>query len=944
MGSSGIDHFLQVVACAQDRHQPGMVLLAAVVCVMTTSMALTQVRHALGMPRAQRWRWGLLAGSMLGFGGWAAHFLILLGYDSGYVAGFSTPKTIASLLIGVFGSQAALWFSLQTSGRVGNLLAGALLSARLAAMHYVGMAAMDVPALLHGDWHLIVASVLFPAPLFHAAFMLTKCKRASVSVAAGAALICTAILVLHFTGTAALSLTPSRINEPGIPMSQSTLALWICIGCGSVIIAGATAHYLRRRAHRAQQLNSRQFAQLLRGTSDSAICMLDNHGRVAQWNAGGLTLTGYDADEAARLPFAHFFTPQDRADGRPARALQEADEHGIGKGEWLCQRRDGSTFWAQGTVEKLYDENETPIGYSLITRDITRIKTAQDALAEKTQQFDTAIEHMHQGLCMFDADERLVLANRAFFRIWSVAPETCPLGLTLEEMVWKGIFPSEAPMAETLGFIRDTVRHAMQTDDSPSYTVEARENLIVSVTNRAVPGGGWITVFDDITLQRRSEARIAHMAMHDALTGLPNRNHFYQSLDTMMELAAQEETQGGNNVAVIAIDLNRFKEINDTFGHASGDYLLQTLASRFMTGMKPGEAIARLGGDEFAAAVRFCTFSQLDDLLTRIEACITTPVADARQPLVVGASLGVAIYPQDGLEREALLNNADLAMYRAKATLGKTVCFFEPGMDENARERRLLASDLHDAAQRGELSVLYQPQRSLHSDELSGYEALVRWQHPQRGMVSPAEFIPIAEETGEIIVLGEWVLRQACLEARSWTGEEKVAVNLSPVQFMQPDLIDRVRTILLETGLPPRRLELEITETAIIADKLRALHCLRQIKAMGVSVALDDFGTGYSSLDTLQSFPFDKIKIDRSFLLRSETSAQAVAIIREVLALGRSLDIPVLAEGVETEAQRDLLVAEGCDEAQGYYFGRPAAPHSTHPTPGFAVLPASMEN
>jgi EAL domain-containing protein (putative c-di-GMP-specific phosphodiesterase class I) len=263
-------------------------------------------------------------------------------------------------------------------------------------------------------------------------------------------------------------------------------------------------------------------------------------------------------------------------------------------------------------------------------------------------------------------------------------------------------------------------------------------------------------------------------------------------------------------------------------------------------------------------------------------------------------------------------------MYRAKASPGETICYYQAGMDEDARHRRQIANELRHALARDEFRLLYQPQRSLRTHQISGYEALLRWKHPRLGHISPMEFIPIAEQTGEILRIGEWVLRAACREAASWTSQDKVAVNLSPVQLLQPDLPEMVTSILLETGLAPRRLELEITETALITEKARALHSLRRIKALGVSVAMDDFGTGYSSLDTLHSFPFDKIKIDKSFLLQSGESPQAQAIIRAVLALGRSLGIPVLAEGVETLDQLKLLVDEGCDEAQGYLFGRPS--------------------
>ncbi|WP_159982818.1 MULTISPECIES: EAL domain-containing protein [unclassified Novosphingobium] len=920
MSETGAAHFFQIILCARDQHRPEMVVLAILACALAVGKAISLLRHARKTRGRERRGSCLLAGLMLGFGCWAAHFITTLGFDSTYRHAYSPWLTAASLIVGIAGAQAALHFAAQSRSKSGLIPAALMLSAGLAAMHYTGMAALEVPAMLSWDWHLVVASVVLPAALLYPGLLVALRAQGIIHIFAATGLVTASVQILHFCGTAALTFIPSHLSDRGLTVPQEELGAWLCVGSLAVVAISTFAHQRRQRYHAARLLGERQFAQLVRGTSDYAICMLGRSAHVAQWNAGGRSLIGYDDAEALGLPFSRFFTAEDRAAARPARAIAEADALGIAKGQWICPRRDGSHFWAHGTIEKLCDDDGEAIGYSLITRDITEIKAAQDALAEKSHQLDTALEHMSQGLCMFDADERLIFANRAYYRIWEIPEERCQPGTTLTELVYAGYFAAQYHPVETLDMIRQSVLRASTFGDRPSWHFDFREDLVLAISERPLPDGGWIATFEDITQQRRSEARIAHMAMHDALTGLPNRAQFYRDVDAMIAHAAL----GDEQVAVLAIDLDRFKEINDTFGHASGDHLLQVLAGRFIATRREGEALARLGGDEFAAAIRFTRRAQLNDFIARIQACIAAPVVDEGQPLNVGASLGVATHPHHGDTRETLLNNADLAMYRAKAALGESVCFFEAGMDENARERRQLANDLRQAGARGELSVLYQPQHSLRTGAVSGYEALLRWMHPRRGLVSPDEFIPIAEETGEIIALGEWVLRQACQEARTWPGAEKVAVNLSAVQFLQPNLVEMVRAVLVETGLPARRLELEITETAIIHDKLRALHCLRLIKAMGVSVAIDDFGTGYSSLDTLQSFPFDKIKIDKSFLLKSEGSAQARAIIRAVLALGRSLDIPVLAEGIETEGQLRVLEAEGCDEGQGYYFGHPS--------------------
>ncbi len=417
-----------------------------------------------------------------------------------------------------------------------------------------------------------------------------------------------------------------------------------------------------------------------------------------------------------------------------------------------------------------------------------------------------------------------------------------------------------------------------------------------------------------------TEEQITFLARHDSLTGLPNRLQFNSYLEEELDAAAWFNRQ----VAVIGIDLNKFKEVNDLHGHAAGDFVLVTIAQRVKGLLQEGEFVARLGGDEFAAVKRFEELAELNDFLRRIEKSLHEEMRFGDFELKSGGSMGVAIYPQDAETADTLINNADLAMYRAKAALNQTVCFYEVSMDEAARQRRALANDLWDAVDKKQLALHYQVQKSVMTGTVIGYEVLLRWHHPERGMVPPNEFIPLAEECGAILPIGEWVLREACREAAGWASNHKIAVNLSPVQLANGDIVSLVQDVLAETGLDPNRLELEITESTIIDDKERALLTLRQIKELGVTIAIDDFGTGYSSLETLRSFPFDKIKLDKSFMWEVEGSPQAKAIVRAILALGQSLSVPVLAEGVETQKQLDILQAEGCDEAQGYLLGRPA--------------------
>ena len=437
-----------------------------------------------------------------------------------------------------------------------------------------------------------------------------------------------------------------------------------------------------------------------------------------------------------------------------------------------------------------------------------------------------------------------------------------------------------------------------------------------------IVGTGVTSHMIDSQARTENTRRLRYMALNDPLTGLPNRTSFGDYLDRELTTAQKEE----HKLAVIGIDLNQFKEINDLRGHSAGDQALKIIAQRLKQCRQAGEFVARIGGDEFAAAKNFRDREELLDFVERLEQALFEPVQIEDFTTRTGASIGVAVFPEDGTTARALLGNADFAMYRAKADLTEAVCFYESELDEAARERQILARELRRAIELKQFELHFQVQVSVTDVTICGYEVLLRWNHPERGLVPPMEFIPIAEESGAIIEIGEWVLREACRRAALWKKPHKIAVNLSAVQLRQSELPQLVHQVLIETGLAPARLELEITESSIIADKTRALHILRQIKALGVTIALDDFGTGYSSLDTLRSFPFDKIKLDRLFMNEVETNPQSKAIVRAVLALGKSLDVPILAEGVETEDQLEILRREGCDEAQGYLLGRPQ-PH-----------------
>nr|WP_249157810.1 EAL domain-containing protein [Bradyrhizobium sp. KB893862 SZCCT0404] len=546
-------------------------------------------------------------------------------------------------------------------------------------------------------------------------------------------------------------------------------------------------------------------------------------------------------------------------------------------------------------------------------------KRAEQDLLRAREFLDSIIENIPIAVFAKDAkDSRYVLLNRAGEEYYGMPREEM-LGKTPEQ-----IFPREVArvVSEQDRRVVDSGTPMVLEGHSLEIGVKGHDRLVNSRKLLVRDGNGapqyLVGVIEDITERITNEARISHLAHHDALTDLPNRSAFNAALDERLERAQE----GSTSFAVLSLDLDRFKEVNDVFGHPVGDMLMRAAAER-IAAEADDAFVARIGGDEFM--ILMPEDARREDVLTLAERLVEVigkelEIDDYLSQ--VGVSVGIAVYPDDGVDAATLLANADSALYRAKREGRGRVCFFESEMDQELRDRRLLQHDLRQALEQNQLLVYFQPQARMDG-EVIGFEALLRWNHPTRGFVPPDQFIPLAEENGLIVEIGEWVLREACREAASWPRPLQVAVNLSPVQFQTGDLERAIHQILLETGLSPTRLEVEITEGVLIGDFTRALTLLRRLKALGIRIAMDDFGTGYSSLSYLQSFPFDKIKIDRSFISNLEATPQSAEIVRAVLSLAHALNIPVVAEGVETEAQRTFLAHEACEEMQGYLVGRP---------------------
>jgi len=553
--------------------------------------------------------------------------------------------------------------------------------------------------------------------------------------------------------------------------------------------------------------------------------------------------------------------------------------------------------------------------------EILRGATEREALAielERAAGISTAaLESMAHGLSMYDADNRLVTYNRQYAELYGIpehllTPGT-PTSQIVGHLVTTGLMPAS----------KRSYDDDVKSEEGGRRDVALSDGRTIEIRLRPAPGGGWVATHEDVTVARRTADRIAWLAEHDTLTGLPNRSAFAERL-----AAAARSSDGERGFAVLTIDLDRFKEVNDTLGHPCGDQILKEAAARLRALVDGDTVITRLGGDEFAVIQRGVSDPEAAGALAAaIIDALDRPFQFDGHTVVIGASVGIALAPRDsagaGTDGDELLKKSDLALYRAKEENRGSFRFFESGMDARMRERRDIEGDLRIAIQEGQFEVHYQPLLDLATGAITCFEALVRWQHPTRGLLQPADFIPIAEESNLIIPIGEWVLRQACRDAAGWPDGIKVAVNLSPAQLKRGDLIAVTVSALATAGLDADRLELEITESVLLNDEAWVRSLLERLAALGVRIAMDDFGTGYSSLSYLRSFPFSKIKIDRSFVDGVVGQSDALAIVQATIQLSQKLGMETTAEGVETAEQLALLSAEGCTHAQGFHVSRP---------------------
>ncbi|MGV3650818.1 MAG: putative bifunctional diguanylate cyclase/phosphodiesterase [Devosia sp.] len=569
------------------------------------------------------------------------------------------------------------------------------------------------------------------------------------------------------------------------------------------------------------------------------------------------------------------------------------------------------------------------LGWVVTHEDVTEeiatselIQRRKRELERQNMRLDAAVNNISQGLSMFDGMGRLVISNQPFQRIYELPETILSPGTTFDAIMAhlfaQGMNPGTAPDA----YLR--WRRTMIANGEFGKTIHEFKGRTIMVQHHPTRDGGWVTTHEDITEQRQQEARIRHLARHDALTELPNRIQFLEEMAAIKPLIER-----GEKAAVLCVDLDHFKLINDTLGHAVGDALLKQASARLWGTTRENDVLARIGGDEFTLLIRPIERpSDAAAVAERIVKAMATPFSIDGNLVSIGASVGIALAPADGADADTLMKNADLALYKAKSEGRSTFHFFEPGMDAAIQKRRTIETGLRTALEDKSFRLAFQPLFGLRENRITGFEALLRWHHPERGEIPPGEFIPAAEETGLIVPIGEWVLREACKVAASWPGRQRIAVNLSPIQFKNPQLYETVQAALADSGLSPSRLELEITESLLLIDNDSNARTLHRLRALGVRVSMDDFGTGYSSLSYLRSFPFDRIKIDRSFMRDLESRPDSRAIIRAVIGLGRSLGMQVTAEGVETREQLNAMREDGMTEIQGFLVSPPVPPEA----------------
>jgi diguanylate cyclase (GGDEF)-like protein/PAS domain S-box-containing protein len=686
----------------------------------------------------------------------------------------------------------------------------------------------------------------------------------------------------------------------------------------------------RRLAEKLLEESDEKLRMLFHGVNDYAILMLDPDGLITTWNEGAERIKGYRAEEIIGQHFSKFYPPESQAKGLPSLELKIASEQGRVEDEGWRIRKDGSRFWANVVITALHDAAGHLRGFGKVTRDITERKLAEEALFAEKERAQVTLNSIGDAVICSNTSGNIAFLNSVAERMtgW---PSQEALGRPMSE-VFRIL---DATTRETVANPMDLAIEQDRTMHLPLNCILVRrdgveipiEDSVAPIHNREGQPTGAVIVFRDVSTAHAMAEQMAHSAKHDFLTGLPNRMLLNDRISQAIALAQRH----GNQVALLFLDLDGFKYINDSLGHPTGDKLLQSIAKQLVGSVRASDTVSRQGGDEFILLLLDVKHPEDSARVTRkILDAIAKPHWIDDHELHITASVGVSVYPDDGLDAEALIRSADTAMYQAKEDGAQNCRFFEPAMNLRAVRRQSIEESLRRALDRKEFTLEYQPRINLKTGMITGAEALIRWMHPVRGLISPAEFIPIAEDCGLILPIGHWVLSKACKQARAWAdaglSQITMAVNISGNEFRAADFLENVVAILGDTGLDPRLLELELTERVLMRHPEAVEATLRALRAEGVQLAVDDFGTGYSSLSYLSKFSIDALKIDQSFVRQIGANHREKTIVSAIIGMGRSLNLRVVAEGVETVEELAFLQTQHCEEAQGYFFSRPVPP------------------
>src|SRR6202140_3469760 len=916
-----------------------LVALSVFIAVLASYAALDVAGRVTSARGGIRFVWLAGGAVAMGIGIWSMHYMGMLAFRLPVPVQYDWPTVLVSLLAAIFASAIALFVvSREKMGFVRAIIGSVFMGSAIAGMHYIGMAAMRLPAMCHFSSAIVVISVVLAIVISLVALWLTfhfrEQTKSGWRKVVSAIVMGAAIPVMHYTGMAAASFTPAMVADGSLSHALNISSL----GTTSIIVVTFMALGLtvltsladRRFSAQALKLesNEKKFREILETALDAFVGM-DSRGTIVDWNAQAVATFGWSREEAlGQLFFTIIIPDRNRAtyENGPQYFLASGEGVVLNKRiEITALHRDGNEFPIELALSPI-QWGETRL-FTAFVRDITARKDMEEALFVEKERAQVTLNSIGDAVACTDISGNITFLN-----------------LVAEKMTgWSHKEAEGRPMADVLEILDATSRKAntnpmeLAVDENravhlPSNNVLVRqdgfeipiEDSVAPIHDREGQATGAVIVFRDVSAARAMTLQLAHSAEHDVLTGLPNRALLNDRVNQAIILASRHMKK----VAVLFLDLDGFKHINDSLGHPTGDKLLQSITKRLRDCVRASDTVSRQGGDEFVVLLSEMEHSEDAAITARrlLQAVADTHFIN-QQELHVTTSVGVSVYPDDGLDAETLLKNADTAMYQAKENGRQNFQFFKSSMNERAVERQSIEEGLHRALERNEFTLQYQPKVNLKTDEITGAEALLRWNPGGRGLVSPAKFIPVAEDCGLILPIGKWVLREACTQARAWMDARlppiTIAVNISAMEFRHEQFLEGVFEILKETGLDPKLLELELTESVLMKRVEATGSILETLRAKGVRVAVDDFGTGYSSLSYLRKFPIDALKIDQSFVRQITTHPDETSIVTAIISMGRSLGLRVIAEGVETQKELAFLETQQCEEAQGYYFSRP---------------------